>query len=116
MRNHAAQLAIIKQLSRQELHSTAGNCQADVSAEIRDQIRVFLKENGRQLRNEQSLTADYYRNSFGNFEAHLAVREKNEPVVDIRLTVPDAPTAIHITEAWREKNQEIYAFLIENLF
>ena len=29
MRNHAAQLAIIKQLSRQELHSTAGNCQAD---------------------------------------------------------------------------------------
>ena len=28
MRNHAAQLAIIKQLSRQELHSTAGNCQA----------------------------------------------------------------------------------------
>ena len=29
MRNHAAQLAIIKQPSRQELHSTAGNCQAD---------------------------------------------------------------------------------------
>ena len=29
MRNHAAQLAIIKQLSRQELQSTAGNCQAD---------------------------------------------------------------------------------------
>ena len=29
MRNHAAQLAIIKQLSRQELNSTAGNCQAD---------------------------------------------------------------------------------------
>ena len=29
MRNHAAQLAIIKQLSRQELHSTAGNCRAD---------------------------------------------------------------------------------------
>ncbi|MBP3217241.1 MAG: DUF4364 family protein [Lachnospiraceae bacterium] len=88
----------------------------DLSTEIRDQIRVFLKENGRQLRREQSLTADYYRNSFGNFEAHLAVREKNETVVDIRLTVPDAPTAVHITEAWREKNQEIYAFLIENLF
>ena len=29
VRNHAAQLAIIKQLSRQELRSTAGNCQAD---------------------------------------------------------------------------------------
>ena len=29
MRNHAAQLAIIKQLSRQDLRSTAGNCQAD---------------------------------------------------------------------------------------
>ena len=29
MRNHAAKLAIIKQLSRQEVHSTAGNCQAD---------------------------------------------------------------------------------------
>ena len=31
MRNHAAHLAIIKQLSRQELHSTAGNCQASFS-------------------------------------------------------------------------------------
>ena len=29
MRNHAAQLAIIKQLSRQESCSSAGNCQAD---------------------------------------------------------------------------------------
>ena len=29
MTNHAAQMAIIKQLSRQELRSTAGNCQAD---------------------------------------------------------------------------------------
>ena len=29
MRNHAVQLAIIKQLSRQELRSTAGNCQAE---------------------------------------------------------------------------------------
>ena len=29
MTNHAAQMAIIKQLSRQELCSTAGNCQAD---------------------------------------------------------------------------------------
>ena len=34
MRNHAAQLAIIKQLSRQELHSTAGNCQADDRQEL----------------------------------------------------------------------------------
>ena len=34
MRNHAAQLAIIKQLSRQELHSTAGNCQAAEQAGI----------------------------------------------------------------------------------
>ena len=29
MTNHAAQMAIIKQLSRQELRSTAGNCHAD---------------------------------------------------------------------------------------
>ena len=29
MTNHAAQMAIIKQLIRQELRSTAGNCQAD---------------------------------------------------------------------------------------
>ena len=29
MTNHAAQMAIIKQLSGQELRSTTGNCQAD---------------------------------------------------------------------------------------
>ena len=35
MTNHAAQMAIIKQLSRQELCSTAGNCQADDRQESR---------------------------------------------------------------------------------
>ena len=45
MRNHAAQLAIIKQLSRQELHSTAGNCQADdttLMAESEEELKSLL--------------------------------------------------------------------------
>ena len=44
MRNHAAQLAIIKQLSRQELHSTAGNCQADEQTLITQQGAINLLE------------------------------------------------------------------------
>ena len=39
VRNHAAQLAIIKQLSRQELRSSAGNCQADEQTVITQLIR-----------------------------------------------------------------------------
>ena len=34
MMNHAAQLAIIKQLCRQESHGSAGNCQANEQAGI----------------------------------------------------------------------------------
>ena len=34
MTNHAAQMAIIKQLSRQESHGSADNCQADEQAGI----------------------------------------------------------------------------------
>ena len=43
MRNHAAQLAIIKQLSRQELRSTAGNCQADDRQDHAAQLAIVKK-------------------------------------------------------------------------
>ena len=50
--NHAAQLAIIKQLNRQESDGSAGNCQADEQAEttqLRWQLSSSLPDRITQL-------------------------------------------------------------------
>ena len=47
MRNHAAQLAIIKQLSRQELRSTTGNCHPDDRQDPAAQLAIVKLMTGR---------------------------------------------------------------------
>lgn len=89
---------------------------AGLSDEIKRQVKTYLKDQGRALRSAQSLSADYDRNRFGDYEVRLCVREKEEPVVDILLTVPDQETAAHVAAKWKEANQEIYEFLIQKLF
>ena len=44
MMNHAAQLAIIKQLNRQESDGSAGNCQADEQAGITQLSRPWSRD------------------------------------------------------------------------
>ena len=60
--------------------------------------------------------ADYYKNQFGEYEAHLLAKDRNTELVTIKMTVPSEKMAAAICDNWQEKNQEIYQFLTEHLF
>jgi len=68
------------------------------------------------LRDEVSITAQYYRSTTGEYDARLTARDKNTTLVDITLSVPTEESAVAICDNWQQKNQEIYQFLVEQLF
>ena len=90
--------------------------QSSISEVTKEEIHAYLKENKLELLSEISVTANYDRTSGGEFEAHLLAKERGIPLVDIRLSVPSEDTAVAICKNWREKNEEIYRFLVEKLF
>lgn len=90
--------------------------QGNISDITKEEINTYLKENRLEVISELSVTANYDRSSTGEFEAHLLAKEKGIPLVKITLSVPAEETAASICRNWREKNEEIYQFLVGELF
>lgn len=83
---------------------------------IKKDINTFFMEKEIELRDEVSILADYYKSTTGEYDAHLVAREKNLKIVDITLSVPTEESAAAICDNWQRKNQEIYQYLVEQLF
>ncbi|WP_130837584.1 DUF4364 family protein [Lachnoclostridium sp. Marseille-P6806] len=88
---------------------------SDLNPDIRRECTEFLRANGMQLRSDAETTARYYRRITGDYEVHLAVKEKQTPLVDLRLNVPTEDMAKHMQQGWLTKNQQIYQYLMETL-
>lgn len=83
---------------------------------IKTDVENFFTENEVHLRNESSILADYYKSTSGEYEAHLTAREKNTKLIDITISVPSEETAAAICDNWQRKNQDIYQYLVSQLF
>ena len=87
-----------------------------INNSIKADIDAFFRENEIHLRNEVSILSDYYKSTSGEFEAHLVAKEKGVNLIDITISVPSEETASSICDNWQQKNQEIYQYLIGQLF
>ncbi len=87
-----------------------------ISDGIKQDADEYLREKEFTLRNEVSVLGDYYKSTSGEYEAHLIAKEKGVNLVDITLSVPLEEMAASICDNWQKKNQEIYQYLIKQLF
>lgn len=87
-----------------------------IGESIKADIDDFFRENEIDLRNEVSILSDYYKSTSGEYEAHLTAKEKGVKLVDITISVPSEETASSICDNWQRKNQDIYQYLISQLF
>ena len=83
---------------------------------FKQEIDSYFQENEFTLRNEVSVLGDYYKSTSGEYEAHLVAKDRGINLVDITLSVPVEETAAAICDNWQKKNQEIYKYLITELF
>ncbi len=87
-----------------------------ISSEIKKDVDAYLNEKSMSIKKEASIKADYYKGTDGDYKAHLVALEKKQVLVDITLSVPTEEIASSICYKWENKNQEIYQYLIEQLF
>lgn len=83
---------------------------------IKKDVNAYLTEHEFALRNEISVAGDYRKTTDGEYEAHLTAKDRGVKLVDIRLSVPAEAMASAICDNWQKKNQEIYDYLVGQLF
>ena len=86
-----------------------------MSDQIRLEVNSYLKENGHEMRNENSVVAEYYRTPDQEYVVQCKVMERKSPLINLELTVPTEEIAKTFCSHWSKKSQEIYAYLMETL-
>lgn len=102
-------------LATQEGEQTLEYFGNSISDSIKADIDKFLAENAFELRNEVSNIADYDRLSNGDFAVHCRVKEGNNTIIDLTITVPTEDEAISMCDHWLEKSQDIYMYVVSTL-
>ena len=87
-----------------------------ISDTIKAEIHQYFLENEFDLRDEVSVLGDYYKSTSGDYEAHLIAKERDINLIELTLSVPTKEAAAAICDNWQKKNQEIYQYLINQLF
>ncbi|MBO5337110.1 MAG: DUF4364 family protein [Lachnospiraceae bacterium] len=87
-----------------------------ISDAIKHDIDTYFREKEFTLRNEVSILGDYYKSTSGEYEAHLVAKDRDINLVEITISVPVEEVAAAICDNWQNKNQEIYQYLIQELF
>ena len=82
---------------------------------IKMDILNYLRDQKIELRNESAISSDYYP-SGKEYIAQCSIKEKNQTLLEIKISVPTQEQAIHICDSWKDKNEEIYQYLITEIW
>ena len=71
-----------------EGQKTLSYFEKNMSDSIRLEVDSYILEKGYEMRNENSITAEYYRTPEQEYTVQLGVLEKNAPLIQLKITVP----------------------------
>lgn len=81
---------------------------------VRD-MDEYLKENRFRMRNEVGIVSDFYKSTNQDYTVHCEVREGKNVLVGINISVPDKEQAEIMCSHWKDRSQEIYAYIMKAL-
>ncbi len=87
----------------------------DIPTSIRDDITTYLSSKKYDLKSSTDIVADYYRNDNHEYSVNLQVKENNIKLMDLTVSVPTENVAETIANNWVQKNQEVYALIMQHL-
>lgn len=87
-----------------------------ISDAIKAEVCDYLKEHKLSLRNENTIQAQYYKSTSGEYDVVMMVKEKELELINLKISVPTEDIAISICDNWQIKYQTIYEFLTSELF
>ena len=87
----------------------------NISPAIVSDIDEYLKQNRFRMRNEVGLISDFYKSTNQDYIVHCEVREGKAVLVNLDISVPDKEQAEIMCNHWKDRSQEIYAYVMKSL-
>lgn len=82
---------------------------------IREDIDRYFREKGLEIRNENSLTANYDKALGGGYIVHLKLTEREQTKIDLQMNVPSQAQAEAMCLNWKVRSEEVFAVLMDTL-
>lgn len=98
-----------------EGEETLGFFGKNISPAILEDMDSYLKENRFRMRNEVGIVADYYKSTSQDYVVHCEVREGKTTLIELDVSVPAPDQAETMCAHWKERSQEVYAFVMKTL-
>lgn len=89
--------------------------QSKISAEIRHDIKQYIKDNEYELREEVSVLSSYYKTVEAEYMVECVVKEQGEDLIKLGLRVSTEEQANTICNKWKEKSSDVYSYLVNTL-
>ena len=87
----------------------------ELSEDIKEEVKDYLKLSGCETEETIYAKADYYENSHGRHAVRCQIIEKKIALLDLNMVVPSAEAAKEICKNWSKKSQDIYGIIMEEL-
>ena len=89
--------------------------QNKISPTIQDEIDTFLQEKHYEPKMLSQCAQTITGMTITNFLCAVRSQENHGSLIDLTITVPTEQEAKTVVHHWKQKNQEIYAFVMQNL-
>lgn len=92
------------------------NClEEKMSPAIEQDITDYFEKNQIAFRNENSVTANYYKSSGNGYDVRCKLQEKQVSVIDLTIHVATKPQAKAVCQNWQAQNMDICSYLMDML-
>ena len=86
-----------------------------INPSIRQQVDEYMQANSIQIRNEAAIQGNYRKTGENEYLVHLTAIENGQTILDLKIPVPTEDMAQKMLDSWKEKNQDIYQYLFNQL-
>lgn len=82
---------------------------------IETDILNYFEKNKLELRNNNSILADYYRTPNHDFAVRCQYRQRDISLIDLTLMVKTKEQAEAVCNNWKKNNEDVYMYLMDIL-
>lgn len=86
-----------------------------ISEGIKEDIRNYCETNKIELRNETAVVADYYKTVNQNYAVRCQLKEKENTLIDLTISVSSKEQATAVCHNWKNQSDEIFTYLMDSL-
>jgi len=89
--------------------------QKKITDGIKTDVTAFFKENQLELKQENSLLANFDKTTSQDYAVRCQLRNNDRNLIDLTLLVSTKEQAVAICENWKKQNEDIYIYLMDIL-